>query len=107
MGKTTHYKQWKRLFPNEVEMLNGDKPVLNFEKQYVTVSASPWAGKENMRQLRTAPLGGIVFLAQDKQNIIKRLSPKEAGCSAVSAIHNSVRQRGTGAFCSAIYGTYT
>lgn len=32
-----------------------------------------------MRQLRTAPLGGIVFLAQDKQNIIKRLSPKEAG----------------------------
>lgn len=79
VGKTTHYKQWKRLFPNEVEMLNGDKPVLNFEKQYVTVSASPWAGKENMRQLRTAPLGGIVFLAQDKQNIIKRLSPKEAG----------------------------
>lgn len=78
-SKTTHYKQWKRLFPNEVEMLNGDKPVLNFEKQYVTVSASPWAGKENMRQLRTAPLGGIVFLAQDKQNIIKRLSPKEAG----------------------------
>ena len=51
----------------------------NFEKQYVTVSASPWAGKENMRQLRTAPLGGIVFLAQDKQNTIKRLSPKEAG----------------------------
>lgn len=79
VGKTTHYKQWKRLFPNEVEMLNGDKAVLNFEKQYVTVSASPWAGKENMRQLRTAPLGGIVFLAQDKQNIIKRLSPKEAG----------------------------
>lgn len=79
VGKTTHYKQWKRLFPNEVEMLNGDKPVLNFEKQHVTVSASPWAGKENMRQLRTAPLGGIVFLAQDKQNIIKRLSPKEAG----------------------------
>ena len=72
-------KEWKRLFPNEVEMLNGDKPVLNFDKQYVTVSASPWAGKENMRQLRTAPLGGIVFLAQDKQNIIKRLSPKEAG----------------------------
>ena len=28
VGKTTHYKQWKRLFPNEVEMLNGDKPVL-------------------------------------------------------------------------------
>lgn len=26
VGKTTHYKQWKRLFPNEVEMLNGDKP---------------------------------------------------------------------------------
>ena len=37
VGKTTHYKQWKRLFPNEVEMLNGDKPVLKFEKQYITV----------------------------------------------------------------------
>ena len=69
VGKTTHYKQWKRLFPNEVEMLNGDKPVLNFEKQYVTVSASPWAGKENMRQLRTAPLGGIIIPCDNAEQV--------------------------------------
>lgn len=79
VGKTTHFRQWKRLFPNEVEMLNGDKPVLTFEGDEISVSTSPWAGKENMRQMISAPLGGIVFLAQDKQNTIRRLSPQEAG----------------------------
>lgn len=62
VGKTTHYKQWKRLFPNEVEMLNGDKPVLNFEKHYVTVSASPWAGKKTCGSCARRLSAALCFL---------------------------------------------
>ena len=50
-GKTTHYVRWKQLCGDEIQILNGDKPVL-FARQEgdVTVHPSPWHGKEGMGQ---------------------------------------------------------
>ena len=77
-GKTTQYRLWKMLFDNEVQMLNGDKPVIEIEHGGTTVFSSPWRGKENMGNRITAPLGGIIILEQEKENSIRRLLPREA-----------------------------
>ena len=79
-GKTTQVKLWKKLFPEEVEILNGDKPILEInEEGGVTVHPSPWKGKEGYgRDDITAPLGGILFLRQASENVIRSMNPSEA-----------------------------
>ena len=74
-GKTTQYVLWKRRYGDEVGILNGDKPVLTFSDEGVIVSPSPWCGKEGMQVFRSAPLGGIVYLRQARENRMLRLAP--------------------------------
>lgn len=77
-GKSTHYVQWKRLCGSGVSIINGDKPVLDFSEEGITVHPSPWRGKENMGSMRSAPLGGIIMLKQGQENAMRRVEPKEA-----------------------------
>lgn len=78
-GKTTQYVLWKLVYGKELEMLNGDKPLLDFSASdgTVWVRPSPWMGKEGMRQMKSAPLGGIIYLRQGEQNTIRRLEVRE------------------------------
>lgn len=71
-GKTTQYLLWKRLYGDEVRILNGDKPILECSENGITVHPSPWNGKENMSGRASAPLGGIIILEQAKENTIQR-----------------------------------
>lgn len=78
-GKTTQYLLWKLLYGDEVRMLNGDKPILSFsDSGQILVHPSPWMGKENMGQLCSAPLGGIILLRQGQENHMQRIGAKEA-----------------------------
>lgn len=77
-GKTTQYLRWKALWGREVEIINGDKPVLAFHDGPVTVHPSPWNGKEGMGQPLSAPLGGIILLRQSGGNRIRRVGAPEA-----------------------------
>ncbi len=77
-GKSTHYVQWKRLYGDEITLINGDKPIIALAEDGVTVCPSPWRGKENMGSMETAPLGGIVFLVRGEENAIRRMQIKEA-----------------------------
>ncbi len=76
-GKTTHYIQWKRQYGGEISIINGDKPVLDFSEEGISVHPSPWRGKENMGSMRSAPLGGIIMLKQGQENAMRRVEPKE------------------------------
>lgn len=76
-GKTTQYLLWKLLYGEEVQMINGDKPILECTDGGIAVHHSPWRGKENMGQLLSAPLGGIIILEQAAENSMVRLE-KEA-----------------------------
>ena len=78
IGKTTQYIRWKTLFGGEVSIINGDKPVLSFENDTITVHPSPWNGKEGIGQQISAQLGGIVMLRQSGKNSIERVSAKDA-----------------------------
>ena len=77
-GKSTQYALWKRLCGDSVQMINGDKPALSFEPSAIVIHPTPWAGKENMAQIRTAPLSGIIVLEQAGEDSIRLLSPREA-----------------------------
>ena len=78
-GKTTQFKRWKALYRNEVRILNGDKPILEFMPDgQIMVHPSPWKGKERWGGMLKAPLAGIVYLEQGKENTITRFTPQEA-----------------------------
>ena len=72
MGKTTQYVLWKMLFKDDVQIINGDKPVLDFTADTIEVYPSPWKGKEGMGQPLHAPLGGVILLRQSKYNRVSR-----------------------------------
>lgn len=77
-GKSTHYCLWKLLCPDEIQIINGDKPIVYIENDEVFVTTSPWTGKENMSQCLTAKLGGIIVLEQSDSNEITRLTVHES-----------------------------
>lgn len=80
-GKTTQFLLWKELFGDEIQIINGDKPVLRFDNDGITVYPSPWNGKEGMGQLISAPLGGIVLLQQSSSDKIRKITDAEAAGS--------------------------
>ncbi len=75
-GKSTHSFLWLNHLP-EASMLNGDKPILQVGNE-VCVHGTPWKGKEGLGKKGVAPLKGLCFLEQAKENKIAALSAKEA-----------------------------
>lgn len=43
-GKSTHYCLWKLLCPDEIQIINGDKPIVYIENDEAFVTFSPWTG---------------------------------------------------------------
>ena len=79
VGKTTQYVRWKQVFGNEIKLLNGDKPVLEFcENGQIMVHSSPWRGKENIGTNEKAVLGGIICLKKDNLNKLVKMEKKDA-----------------------------
>lgn len=73
-GKSTQLNNWLDLYENEIEVINGDKPVLSYKHNQIILSSSPWKGKEGMgNDSLSAVLGGIIILEQGKENRIERL----------------------------------
>ena len=76
-GKTTQYMNWSRLFPEEITMISGDMPVMDFRDDIITVWPSPWNGKESIGNPISGELGGIIILKQDLENKIEHTEPAE------------------------------
>lgn len=78
-GKTTQLILWRRMFPERTEIINGDKPILEFSKDgSVLVHPSPWKGKENCGYAPAAPLAAVVYLKQAKHDCIYSMPRREA-----------------------------
>lgn len=77
-GKTTHISLWKRYLGNEVEIINGDKPLLRKIGDEIIVYGTPWQGKEDYGCNTSAPLGGIYLLNRAKENSVFKASAKES-----------------------------
>lgn len=75
-GKSTHTRLWKK-YLGTPQMINGDKPILEFVGDGFLAHGTPWRGKEAWGIRSSAPLCGLCFLEQAKENSIRKLSPSE------------------------------
>ena len=76
-GKTTHIRLWKNHLGANVDIVNGDKPILSLEGGEICVHGTPWAGKERWQKNRSAELRGICFVTRGEKNEIRRMAPDE------------------------------
>lgn len=78
-GKSTQLMLWKKMYPEKVSVINGDKPILEFRQEgSIIVHPSPWRGKENWGGRISVPLAHVIYLAQAKENRIRRMETREA-----------------------------
>lgn len=78
-GKSTQFILWKLVYGNEIRILNGDKPILEFRQDdSIWVHPSPWQGKENIGRMESAELGGLIYLQKSQENHIASMTTKEA-----------------------------
>lgn len=90
VGKSTQYRNLKELHPDEISIINGDKPILELKEDgSFMVHPSPWNGKEHWHGAEAAPLAGIICLRQDKENQIQRVTAKEVVSQIYISIHHT------------------
>ena len=77
-GKTTHISRWKEAFPDQVTVINGDKPFVEVAGDKVMVYGSPWCGKEGENKNRAVRLKAICLIEQAENNSIENISYEEA-----------------------------
>lgn len=86
-GKSTHIKLWKKHLKQDVDIVNGDKPILHIQDDAVTVYGTPWAGKEGWQKNRCAPLKAICIVRQSKTNRIEKIAAQSQLASLLKQIY--------------------
>lgn len=76
-GKTTHISLLMKNYPDDVKIVNGDKPIIRKINGEWRVCSTPWAGKEGWKVNTTAPLCGVVLVGRAKENSIEKVSPEK------------------------------
>ena len=77
-GKSTHTRIWRRVFGEEVIVVNDDKPLLRVGDTLTEVCGTPWNGKHHLGKNCIVPLQAICILERGEENEITRLPAKEA-----------------------------
>lgn len=76
-GKSTHTRLWFK-YVNGVDIVNGDKPILEYKNGEFWAYGTPWMGKEGWGKNTLACLKGLCFLEQAQENEIVPLSKSQA-----------------------------
>lgn len=69
VGKTTHAKLWQEYLGEKVEIINGDKPILEFSDSGIILHSNPWCGKEGIYKKTTAKLKGVCIVSRGENTI--------------------------------------
>lgn len=78
IGKSTHTRLWKNYFGERSEIINDDKPFIEFTDKEIFIYGAPWSGKHNLNKNKKVRLKGICILSQDDKNWIKKIDKKTA-----------------------------
>lgn len=76
-GKSTHTKQWLKLFGERAKILNDDKPAIMLHEK-ITACGTPWSGKSDLNLNLEVPLQGICILERSEANFIEQLPAEKA-----------------------------
>lgn len=77
-GKSTHTGLWKKYFPNDVTIINDDRPIIRKVEGKFYVYGAPWSGKTSLNSNVRVPLKTIVCIRQGETNSVKRIYGKQA-----------------------------
>ena len=92
VGKSTQVKALTESWPDEMSIINGDKPALEYkEDRLVWVHPSPWNGKEGWHGAEAAKLGGVFLLNRGEKNAVRELTPKQAAPGIFLSVFQSYR----------------
>ena len=95
IGKTTQLFQWLELEGERIQIINGDKPILEDRRDgSIWVHPSPWCGKERLSGGSGAALGGIIFLERGEENSIEQLAVKDSVVPIYSGIYVLAKDEG-------------
>ncbi len=75
-GKSTQADLWEK-YAN-AEIVNGDKALVGLKDELIFAGGLPFSGSSNICKNISAPLVAIVCLGQAKENLIRKISAKEA-----------------------------
>ena len=76
-GKTTHISLWRKYLGRDVDIVNGDKPMIKVDDCGAVAYGTPWCGKEGWQKNRKARLSAICFLRRGEVPGIRRAEPAE------------------------------
>ncbi len=77
VGKSTHTKLWLEAFPDKVEIINDDKPVVRLIDGNAIVFGTPFDGGSGIAKNMSAPLKAVVFLERAAENSIRIATTQE------------------------------
>ncbi len=77
-GKSTHISIWKKVFGDDVNIVNGDKPILRYKNNEFVGYGTPWCGKEGFSKNTSVPLKALCFIERSEKNSIERILPADA-----------------------------
>ncbi len=84
-GKSTHSRMWLQGVEGSV-LMNDDHPIVRISEDGTPIAyGSPWSGKTHCYHNMQAPVGAIVRIRQEKENVIRRLRPIESYGSVMSS----------------------
>ena len=93
-GKSTHIKLWRKVYKSRVDIINGDKPIIDLSGDTPKIWSSPYAGKENWQKNTCAPLCAVVLLRRAKVDSIQKAQPAKYLSEVISQIYKP--QKGGG-----------
>ncbi len=76
-GKSSHMQNWMKIYGDEVEVINGDKPVVRIKNGAPFAYGTPWCGKENLSKNDLVKLTDICFIVRGKENKTRLLCGEE------------------------------
>lgn len=77
MGKSTHSSFWRRLYGDDVVMINDDKPFLRRIDGKFYIYGSPWQGKHNLGANIRCELKAVCLLQRSNENSLEKLEKGE------------------------------
>ena len=75
-GKSTQANLWEKYA--DAEIVNGDKALISLKDGTIFAGGLPFSGSSNICKNISAPLAAVVCLGQAKENLIRKISAREA-----------------------------
>lgn len=74
-GKSTHTRNWRKVFGDRVTMINDDKPIIRKIDGKFYVCGTPWMGKSDIGCNMMAPIKAMFVLQRGEENHAEKISP--------------------------------